>query len=242
MKASERVEVEALRSMFDVPDPAGRLGEAGSAIAIRVDGLPIKELNRIAGLYDLDELDALTPVFEDRQYWITLDPDAGLEGELLTRGYVAVGAWQKFARGVEPYEAHTDLDVAPARSRADVATFLRRAWGVPGPEAEWMSGVADHPDWHCFIAYDGDEAVGGGMLYVLDDAAWVGVAATQPEYRGRGVQNALFAARFDRARELGLRELITETGISDPPGPSFRNMLRSGFEPTYARPVYTLPG
>ena len=52
------MEVEALRSLFAVPEPTGALGEAGGAIAIRVDGLPIKELNRIAGLYDLAELDA----------------------------------------------------------------------------------------------------------------------------------------------------------------------------------------
>ena len=30
--------------------------------------------------------------------------------------------------------------------------------------------------------------------------------------------------------------------IADEPGPSYRNMLRAGFEPTYVRPVYTPPG
>jgi GNAT superfamily N-acetyltransferase len=241
MRTSERVEVEALRSLLAHPESLGRLGESGEAIAVRVDGLPIKELNRIAGLCDVSELEALTPVFEDRPYWITVDPEAGLDSELLARGYVRTGAWQKFTRGVEPHSAQTELEITDARSREDVAAFLQRAWGVPPPEAEWMSLVFDHPDWHCFVAYDGKEPVGGGMLYVLGDAAWVGVAATQPEYRGRGVQNAMFAARFDRARELGLRTLITETGITEPPGPSYRNMLRAGFEPTYERPVYALP-
>ena len=242
MKASERVEVEALRSLFDVPEPRGVLRQAGGAIAIRVDGLPIKELNRIVGLYDLDDLAELQEVFDERPYWITLDPEAGLDDDLLGRGYVHAGAWQKFERGVEPYDAATDLEVIDARSRADVATYLRRAWGVPPQEAEWLSGVHDLSSWHCFVAYDGAEAVGGGMLYVLDDAGWIGVAATQPEYRGRGVQSAVFAARFDRGRELGLRQLVTETGITEPPGPSYRNMLRAGFEPVYARPVYTASG
>jgi GNAT superfamily N-acetyltransferase len=242
VRTSERVEVEAMRSLFGLPEPRGTLREAGDAIAIRVDGLPIKELNRIAGLYDVAALDELASAFEGRPYWITLDPEAGLDDELLGRGYIRVGAWQKFERGVEPYPARTDLEVASARSREDVEAFLRRAWGIPPPEAEWMSRVFGHPDWHCFLAYDGDAAIGGGLLFALADAGWVGVAATQPEYRGRGVQGAVFAARFDRARELGLRVLVTETGISDPPGPSYRNMLRAGFEPTYARPVYTLPG
>jgi hypothetical protein len=235
------VEVEALRSLCRLPEPLGSLAESGGAIAIRVDGLPIKELNRIDGMYAVSELDALAPVFEDRRYWITLDPEAGLDEELRARGYVHVGDWQKFVRGVEPYEAHTDLTVAAARSREDVETFLLRAWAIPGPGAAWLARVFDHPDWHCVVAYDGAEPVAGGMLYVHGDAGWIGVAATQPEYRGRGAQNAVFAARFDRARELGLRTVITETGISDPPGPSYRNMLRAGFEPDYVRPVYTLP-
>lgn len=228
-----------MRSLFSIPETPGTLGEAGGAIAIRVDGMPITELNRIAGLYDTAELDALTDVFDDRTYWITLDPEAGLDAELAARGYVRGGAWQKFERGVEPYEARTDLVVAEAPSREDVGTFLDRAWGIPPPEAEWMSRVFDLPSWHCFVAYDGDQPVGGGMLFALDDVGWLGVAATQPEHRGRGVQGAVFAARFDRARELGLRTLITETGVTDPPGPSYRNMLRTGFEPTYERPVYS---
>jgi GNAT superfamily N-acetyltransferase len=238
VRDTERIEVEAMRSLFSIPGVRGALGEAGGAIAVRVDGLPIKELNRMLGVYSISEVDELEHVFDGRPHWITVDPEAGLDGGLRERGYVHTGDWRKFVRGAEPYPARTDLDVEDARSREDVTAFLERAWGIPPPEAEWMSGVHALPGWHCFIAYDGAVPVGGGMLYVLDDVGWVGVAATQLEYRGRGVQSAVFAARFERARSLGLRLLVTETGITDPPGPSYRNMLRAGFEPVYARPVY----
>src|SRR5215218_709617 len=121
MRPSERVEVEALRSLFSVPSPAGALREAGEAVAVRVDGIPGTELNRIAGLYDLSHLDELAGVFDDRAHWISLDPEAGLDHELMARGYVRDGAWQKFERRVDPVEARTDLDIAEARSVGDVA-------------------------------------------------------------------------------------------------------------------------
>jgi hypothetical protein len=52
VRPSERVEVDALRSMFTVPGPLGVLREAGDAVAIRVDGVPNKKLNRIAAGFE----------------------------------------------------------------------------------------------------------------------------------------------------------------------------------------------
>src|SRR5215204_1706811 len=99
VRPSERVEVEALRSLFSVPSPSGALREAGEAVAVRVDAIPGTELNRIAGLYDLSHLGELAGVYEERPYWVSLDPEAGLDDELMARGYVRDGAWQKFERG-----------------------------------------------------------------------------------------------------------------------------------------------
>jgi GNAT superfamily N-acetyltransferase len=244
MRPSERVEVEALRSLFSVPSPAGALREAGEAVAVRVDGMPGRELNRIAGLYDLALLDELAGVFDGRQYWISLDPGAGLDEELMTRGYARDGAWQKFERGTEPVASSTDLNVAEARSGGDVATYLRTTWQVPEDAAQWLAMLTGHPDWHCFLAYDGEEPVAGAMLFAHEGAGWLGVAATRVEFRGRGAQSSLLAARIDRGRELGLRLLVTETGAAEgaEPGTSYRNILRAGFEPAYVRPNYTASG
>ena len=65
-----------------------------------------------------------------------------------------------------------------------------------------------------------------------------------PSHRGRGAQSAILAARVERARERGLRVLITETGVprDGRPGASYRNIVKSGFEPTYVRPNYASPG
>jgi GNAT superfamily N-acetyltransferase len=243
MRVSERVEVEALRSLFSVPSPAGALRQAGDAVAVRVDGVPGTELNRIVGLYDLSDLDELAGLYGDRPYWISLDPEAGLDDELAARGFIRDGAWQKFVRGVEPVDARSGLEIAEAHTSRDVDSILRTTWEVPPDTARWLSALADHADWHCFIAYEGDLPVAGAMLYAGDDAGWLGVASTVVEYRRRGAQSALLAARIERARELGLRLLVTETGAPEEtePGASYRNILRAGFEPAYVRPNYAPP-
>lgn len=70
-----------------------------------------------------------------------------------------------------------------------------------------------------------------------------GFGATRPQYRGRGAQGAILAARIERARELGLRRLATETGAprDDGTGPSYRNILRAGFREIEVRPNLASP-
>jgi GNAT superfamily N-acetyltransferase len=69
-------------------------------------------------------------------------------------------------------------------------------------------------------------------MYVDERAAYLGYAATRPEHRGKGAQNALLAARIRRAAELGCDVVLTETGErrDDRPSNSYRNILRAGFE------------
>ena len=229
-----------MRSLFSLPDPAGEMREAGGAIAVRVDSMPGRELNRIIGLYDVAYLDQLAATYEGLPYWVSLDPEAGLDRELTARGFVPDGAWQKFERGVERMQAQTDLEVSEARSRDHFAHVTRATWGLPPDAARWLAAPAAHPDWHCFVAYDGDEPVAGGLLYAQGDVGWLGVTSTLVEHRGRGAQGAILAARIDRARELGVCLLVTETGAPEEgePGPSYRNILRAGFDPAYVRPNY----
>jgi hypothetical protein len=114
------------------------------------------------------------------------------------------------------------------------------AFGAPPAFSSWLDTLVGRPGWHVFATYDGDRAVGGGALFVSGKTGWFGIAGTLQEARGRGSQAALFGARIERACELGLEVLITETGVprDGKPGPSYRNGLRVGFEPTYVRSNY----
>jgi hypothetical protein len=242
VRASESVEVEAYRDSFEAAPPGfrARVREAGGAVALAVPGAPLVELNRIVGLSSLEELDELESFYEGERVVVSLDPDVGVDDALLARGYRPGYPWQKFERGLEPYEARTELRIGEARRAGEFGPTVAAAFGAPPPVGTWLDALAGRPGWHVFVAYDGERPVGGGALFASGGTGWFGIAGTLPEARGRGGQGALFAARIERARELGLDLLVTETGVprDGEPGPSYRNMLRVGFEPTYVRPNY----
>lgn len=245
MEPGERAELEAFRDWVAAA-PGGPVESAqhGSALAVRSTAFPTRELNRIVGLYDVADLDALVPVFANGSFWVSLDPAAGLDDELVARGFAVDSAWQKFARGLEPVEARTDLLISDAESPADFGTAFADGYGLPPALAHFAAAVVGRAGWHCFVAYDESLPVAAGALFESGDAGWLGAAATVPSHRGRGAQSAILAARVERARERGLRVLITETGVprDGRPGASYRNIVKSGFEPAYVRPNYASPG
>jgi GNAT superfamily N-acetyltransferase len=98
--------------------------------------------------------------------------------------------------------------------------------------------------WRHYLAFDGDQPVATGVLFVRHDIGWLGMAATLPSHRGRGAQGALMAQRIRDGMALGCRRLITETGQDTPgqPNPSYHNMLRTGFKLAYQRANYMPAG
>ena len=109
--------------------------------------------------------------------------------------------------------------------------------------APFGEATLGRPDWHHFLAFDGDRAVGAGALYVMGHVGWLGFGATLESHRGRGSQSAIFARRIRAAAELGVKLLVTETGeeLPDRPNPSYRNMLRAGFRLAYPRQNWLEP-
>jgi GNAT superfamily N-acetyltransferase len=244
MRAGERAELEAMRDWV-AASPGGPVesAEHGGAVALCSTAFPVRELNRIVGLYDLEALEELAPLYAGSSFWVALDPEAGLDDAFEARKFVRDYAWQKFERGLEPVDAHTDLRVGDAESPADFGTAFAKGYRLPPALGAFAANVVGRERWHCFVAYDGTAPVAAGALFESGDAGWLGAAATLESHRGRGAQSAILAARVERARELGLRVLVTETGVprDGRPGASFRNILRSGFRPTYVRPNYASP-
>ena len=103
----------------------------------------------------------------------------------------------------------------------------------------WWSRLAQ-PAMH---AWAGDEPAGAGALHLDGEAAWLGVGATRPQFRRRGAQAAVLAARIDAARAAGATMLATETGerVPDQPSTSYRNILRAGFREAYVRANWRSP-
>jgi GNAT superfamily N-acetyltransferase len=251
---TELGELEAFRSLL-----AGQAqAEIGGAVCLGFAQTPSSALfNRALGL-GLTEattearLDAIDSFFADRglAYGIPLTPDAEppelpewLEARGFRRGY----AWTKFARRARVADdldrlLGTTLRVEEVRAdRGDVfADVFIRAYGVPEVARHLLERLPGCEGWRCFAAFDGDTPAATGALFVTGAVGWLGAAGTLPEFRRRGAQAALLAARIEAGRETGCETLVTETGepVDGKPGNSYRNLVRAGFEPRYVRQNY----
>jgi ribosomal protein S18 acetylase RimI-like enzyme len=84
-----------------------------------------------------------------------------------------------------------------------------------------------------------DGAVAGVARLAIDgDLAEFGGGATLPEFRGRGVQQAMLRHRINEACAAGCSILVTE---AEPETGSARNILRAGFEAAFDYSVFTSP-
>jgi GNAT superfamily N-acetyltransferase len=256
MHAAELAELEAFRDLYAVA-PAGlgaRVGEIGGALCLRLEADPLSAMfNRVLGLglrvpADEGVLDELPAFFGDGIGWaVALAPQAEppeLESWLERRGFTSGHGWTKFMRpaGHAP-DAPTELRVERVEDRKAFAEAFVRGYGTPEFFRGWLARLPGRAGWHCFAAFDGAEPAGVGALYVTGNVGWLGIAATVPEHRRKGAQNAILAARIDAAAEAGCEVVVTETDEPEDgePGGSWRNIARAGFEPQYVRPNYLSP-
>lgn len=250
---ADAIEAEAWRDMFAaMPAPLAsatraRVVDAGGAVVFVAPGIPTPFFNRAIGLGAARpateaELDAVLAAYEPGSPFFVHTPSsdpacADLEGWLRARGlapFAARPTWAKCLRGPEPPpEIATSLVVReadPARA-SELAAVIAAAHGMPPPMLPWIVALVGRPSWHTYSVMDGDAIVGGGMVYVRGDRAWLGLGATAPTHRRRGGQRALMARRVADAAALGAVTLATETGdpVGDEPNPSLANMRWCGF-------------
>jgi GNAT superfamily N-acetyltransferase len=241
--ALEAAEYAAYADAFRAAPELCEVAEIGGATCLALRGLPIRIFNRVASLESLAPLDEIAAFYGESPWWIS--DSHGLGAELEERGFTRDYGWMKFSRGVGPREARSDLDVAaigPDRA-ADFAAVVLGGYDMPDWTEPLAVNVVGRPGWACYVAYAGDEPAGAGALFVLDDVAWLGFAATLPAFRGRGAQSAILAARIEEARVRGCTTVVTETGEleDDRPSNSYRNIVRAGFREAGVRPNYRAP-
>jgi hypothetical protein len=139
-------------------------------------------------------------------------------------------------------DASTDLDVRPVADAKQWARFVLTEFGMTDENLVTMVAPGyGSDDFQLFAAWDDDQMVAGGCLFVWEDVAVLNTTATQSSHRNRGAQSALIAARAAAAAKAGCRWLVTQTGQPEPgqKNPSLDNMVRTGLPPLYTRPVWT---
>lgn len=253
MHPAEHAELEAFRDLYALA-PAGlgaRAVELGGALCIRLEAEPRSAMfNRVLGLglrtpATEKDLDRIASFFGEGIAWaVALAPQAepaDLSSRLERRGYTSGYGWTKFTRaaGNAP-AAPTGLRVERVQQGEAFAEAFVRGYGTPEFFRDWVARLPGRPGWHCFVAFEDTDPAGAGALYASGTVGWLGIAATVPEHRHKGAQNAILAARIDAAAEAGCEVVATETGEprGDRPGGSWRNIARAGFEPQYVRPNY----
>lgn len=249
-------EARAYADMFRhaPPELHLRVEQLGAAIALIAPDLPILLFNRLIGL-GLD--DPATPATVDaavglyraagvKNFGVQLSPaaqPAELPDWLQARGLAPTSRWAKVYRAAEPDAAATTTLRIEHIGQSQAAAFgsvACAAFGLPHFLQPWLAAGVGGPGWHHYLAYEGDQPVATGALYVNGEVGWLGIGSTLPTHRRRGGQAALLAHRVQQAARLGCHWLITETGEDTPAqsNPSFRNMLRTGFLLAYQRPNY----
>jgi GNAT superfamily N-acetyltransferase len=225
-------------------------------VCSRVGDLPRSRIfNHVFGLGRTtratnEQLDRIAAFYEEETYFVALAPDADptdLAARLEARGFMTDYAWAKFCRGVDsPVPVETELRVEPIgpQHARDFGRIVAAGYELPEFTGRWLSALFARPRWTCFLAFADDEPVATGALFVCRGVGWLSFAATLPDFRKRGAQNALLAARIDAAAQLGCRVVVTETGALEEGrrSDSYRNILRAGFKQLYDRPNYRSPG
>ena len=170
-------------------------------------------------------------------------PAEALPGWLEARGLRLSSRRAKMYRRpgpVAPIATDLRVEVVGPRHATAFARVIIEAFGSSEVMMPAFEACTGRPDWRCYAAFDGDALVATGQLFVRDGVGWLGAGATLPTHRRRGAQGAIMAARVSAATDLGCRWIITETGEDRPeePNPSYHNMLRTGFQLAYHRPVW----
>ena len=198
------------------------------------------------GPVDSAELDRLEQFFRSRgaPVGIELCPLAGLPlyEALANREYRLVEVSNVLVRELEP----ADEFAAPSNGVAvrqavpedeklfthTVAQGFAEHAPVTQSILDVMEGFVHSENTHSFLAFVDGAAAGGASAFAFNGVAGMFGASTLPEFRGRGVQSALLAARLNWAARQGCD---LAKGITLPGSVSQRNHERFGFRVAYTR-------
>jgi GNAT superfamily N-acetyltransferase len=105
----------------------------------------------------------------------------------------------------------TVLDLDPDPSLADVAHLNDAAYGIP-PQGSFDTVLRDPvgPGWHVHLARVDGEPAACLLTRIHDADCWVGLVATAPAARGRGLATELLRGALRQARETGAQTTSLE--------------------------------
>jgi GNAT superfamily N-acetyltransferase len=188
-----------------------------------------------------DSLDRLIVLFVAkgvRRFFIWLSPGPDMEtvrGWLEQRGFSRIrrtGYPTLWRRNRVAVAFATDLVVREVGPH-EVAAARDQLGDAMWPEYAACAGIEGI--FH-YMAFDHDRPVAVAALCVFEDIGYLMMAATTESHRQRGAQQALIAARIERADLIGCPVLVSETLYMLQH--SYRNLQRAGFQEAYEKEVF----
>jgi GNAT superfamily N-acetyltransferase len=134
------------------------------------------------------------------------------------------------------------VESATIATLASIVDAITQGLSMPSIFATWLRALHGRERWRVYGLFDGDTPVGGGVLFVEDAYAWMGISGVVESHRRRGGHRALMARRAYDARRFGADWIATEAAEApDGINPSMQSLRRCDFDLIAARRKLTPP-
>ncbi|UCF64471.1 MAG: hypothetical protein JSW33_01180 [bacterium] len=195
------------------------------------------------------QVDEIISLYQDagvRRFFVQVSPyakPAELSHILRDRGFYHYNNWVKFYRPVAGFPvSDSTLRIEQIdRNKSDIfSNLIITAFEWPDFLKPMIAAPVGTPGWKHYLAYDEEIPIACGAMFIRNTSATLALAATAPQFQGRGGQSVLISRRFQDAARAGCRWMFTETAqeTAERPVASYRNMIRHGFSVAYLRPNY----
>jgi ribosomal protein S18 acetylase RimI-like enzyme len=244
---ARRLEDIGNRFMLEWLEGTGtELERFGAAVAAVDPSRPeLDFVNRVYGLWpeDAGRVDDIAAFYRERgvRGWFELAPSERFEhlAAALAEAGAAQTGFHSVLYGRPLPGERAEIAVERAQDPKLFADVLLRGHGVPDvARARDLSSVDrwnEIEGWHLYLARVDGEPAGAALLVVEEGLAYLANASTLPQFRRRGVQTALIAARIADARAAGCEEVCSGTTFGST---SQRNLERAGLAVAYTKAVW----
>lgn len=160
--------------------------------------------------------------------------------ELTKAGFSHTGFHTSLIREPEALPDGADSTIVRITDEAGLEEFLDAyiaGWQVSDGEGfkhnvrPWL----DQPGWHLYLGRVGAHPAAAGILYIRNNVGYCADAATDPAFRGRGLQAALLRRRITDAHAAGVDFVCSG---ADYLSTSHRSMERVGMRVQFTRAIW----
>ncbi|MCP5089835.1 MAG: hypothetical protein GY949_02825 [Gammaproteobacteria bacterium] len=194
-------------------------------------------LDQLVGIREFYAAAGITRFFLHMVPWRKTE---NTEERLAQAGYEKYRGWMKFKRAIgEPPKVRSDLKVRKVgpEQASDFAAIAGAGFGLQASSQPVLAAIVGASGYQAFMSFDGIQAAGTGVVFIDHEVAVLDWGATHQDFRRRGGQTAVLAARIQAAQEAGCERIYTMTGEAVPGDPqhSYSNIQKVGFNEAYLR-------